>query len=102
MSKPSNSGVLEDRPVLPTTDRRTVLKGSAVAGALVGASVLGLSAPAFARAPGKRVPVLGGGLAGLTAAPQPAARCLHVQVIAPHDGGGLARVDTRCRGNRCR
>ncbi|HEY9564938.1 MAG TPA: FAD-dependent oxidoreductase [Nocardioides sp.] len=91
MSKPTNSGVLVDRPVLPTTDRRTVLKGSAVAGALGGASVLGMSAPAFARAPGKRVTVLGGGMAGLTAAHELAERGLQVTVFEPTAWGGKAR-----------
>src|SRR3546814_1129850 len=91
MSKPSNSGVLVDRPVRPTTARRTVLKGSAVAGALGGASVLGMSAPAFARAPGKRVTVLGGGMAGLTAAHELAERGLQVTVFEPTAWGGKAR-----------
>ena len=67
-------------------DRRTLLRGGAAAGAL---SLLG--APAFASTPGRRVAVLGGGMAGLAAAHELAERGFDVTVFEPKAWGGKAR-----------
>jgi uncharacterized protein with NAD-binding domain and iron-sulfur cluster len=67
-------------------DRRTLLRGGAAAGAL---SLLG--APAFARTPGRRVAVLGGGMAGLATAHELAERGFEVTVFEPKALGGKAR-----------
>ena len=67
-------------------DRRTLLRGGAAAGAL---SLLG--APAFARTPGGRVAVLGGGMAGLATAHELAERGFEVTVFEPKALGGKAR-----------
>jgi uncharacterized protein with NAD-binding domain and iron-sulfur cluster len=67
-------------------DRRTLLRGGAAAGAL---SLLG--APAFARTPGRRVAVLGGGMTGLATAHELAERGFEVTVFEPKALGGKAR-----------
>ena len=67
-------------------DRRTLLRGGAAAGAL---SLLG--APAFASTTGRRVAVLGGGMAGLAAAHELAERGFEVTVFEPKAWGGKAR-----------
>ncbi|NUP30713.1 MAG: FAD-dependent oxidoreductase [Streptomycetaceae bacterium] len=96
----------EPRPVEPSRDqaappsRRTFVTGALGAGAL-GAGVLaaGLTAgaaPAFgaslvSSSPGKRVAVLGGGMAGLTAAHELAERGFQVTVYERKSLGGKAR-----------
>jgi len=86
-----------------STGRRTLLKLGAV-GAVAGA--VGTSfegAPAFARAPGRRVAVLGGGMAGLAAAHELIERGFGVTVFEPSAWGGKARsigVPGTARGNR--
>lgn len=69
--------------------RRTVIKAGAVAGAATLAS--GLPLPAFAASTGKRVAVLGGGMAGLTAAHELGERGFDVTVYEPTAWGGKAR-----------
>lgn len=71
-------------------NRRTVLKGAGVAGAAAALSGTSL-APAFAAATGKRVTVLGGGMAGLTVAHELAERGFEVTVFEPTAWGGKAR-----------
>lgn len=74
----------------PVLDRRTLLRTTGAAGAvaaLVGAG----AAPAFARTPGKRVTVLGGGMAGLATAHELAERGFAVTVFEPKAWGGKAR-----------
>ncbi|RNL62194.1 FAD-dependent oxidoreductase [Nocardioides marmoriginsengisoli] len=75
---------------MPAVDRRTVLRAGTAAGAaavLVGAG----AAPGFAAAPGRRVTVLGGGMAGLAAAHELAERGYDVTVFEPTAWGGKAR-----------
>ncbi len=75
----------------PTThpiSRRGVLVASGVAGT---ALLPGGQAPAFASRPGRRVAVMGGGMAGLTAAHELAERGFQVTVYEPSAWGGKAR-----------
>jgi len=72
-----------DRPV----HRRTVLGAMAATGALT----LAGQAPAFARASGRSVAVLGGGMAGLAAAHELVERGFDVTVFEPKAWGGKAR-----------
>ena len=65
--------------------RRGVLAGGALA------STATVAAPAFAARPGRRVAVLGGGMAGLTAAHELAERGFKVTVYEPAAWGGKAR-----------
>ncbi len=67
--------------------RRTVLAGIGAAGALAATR----PAPAFGRAPGRRVAVLGGGMAGLAAAHELIERGFEVTVYEPKAWGGKAR-----------
>ncbi len=82
---------------LPPVTRRTVLGGAA------GASVAFGAAPAFAKRPGRKVAVFGGGMAGLTAAHELAERGFKVTVYEPSAWGGKARsipVRGTARGGR--
>ncbi len=74
----------------PTLSRRRLLQSSAVLGV---ASALGplRQAPAFARSAGRRVVVLGGGMAGLAAAHELVERGFEVTVFEPTAWGGKAR-----------
>ncbi|MFL6061296.1 MAG: FAD-dependent oxidoreductase [Marmoricola sp.] len=73
-------------------ERRTVLKaGGALGAAAAVGPALGLAAPAFAATPGKRVAILGGGMAGLAAAHELAERGFQVTVFEPKAWGGKAR-----------
>lgn len=74
----------------PSLSRRRVLQG---AGAVGAATFLtqAAPAPAFARARGRRVAVLGGGMAGLAAAHELAERGFEVTVYEPTALGGKAR-----------
>jgi uncharacterized protein with NAD-binding domain and iron-sulfur cluster len=69
-------------------DRRTLLRGGAALGAV---AAVGVSAPAFASTPGRRVCVLGGGMAGLAVAHELAERGFEVTVFEPKAFGGKAR-----------
>ncbi|MFS3127893.1 FAD-dependent oxidoreductase [Nocardioides sp. Bht2] len=84
---------------LPPVSRRGVLAGSGVA-----AGTLALSgSPAFAARPGRKVAVLGGGMAGLTAAHELVERGFKVTVFEPSAWGGKARsipVPNTARGGR--
>lgn len=73
-------------------DRRTLLTSAGVVatGAAVG-SVVGRAAPAFAATPGRKAVVLGGGMAGLTAAHELVERGFSVTVFEPSAWGGKAR-----------
>ncbi|KAB2809645.1 NAD(P)-binding protein [Pimelobacter simplex] len=71
-------------------DRRTLLTSSAAVGA--GAVLAGTGlAPALAASPGRRAVVLGGGMAGLTAAHELVERGFEVTVFEPSAWGGKAR-----------
>ncbi|GAB2526697.1 hydroxysqualene dehydroxylase [Nocardia heshunensis] len=71
--------------------RRTVLRGAVAAGAM-GAVAAGAARPTSARADtGRRVAVLGGGVAGLTAAHELAERGFEVTVYERRALGGKAR-----------
>ncbi|MBM7515449.1 hydroxysqualene dehydroxylase [Nocardioides nitrophenolicus] len=71
-------------------DRRTLLTSAGAVGA--GAALAGAGlAPAFAATPGRRVAVLGGGMAGLTAAHELVERGFEVTVFEPSAWGGKAR-----------
>ena len=71
-------------------DRRTLLASTAAVGA--GAALAAAAgAPAFAATPGKAAVVLGGGMAGLTAAHELAERGFSVTVFEPSAWGGKAR-----------
>jgi uncharacterized protein with NAD-binding domain and iron-sulfur cluster len=72
-------------------DRRTVLRGGTALGATALLSAAGGTAPAFARTPGRRVVVLGGGMAGLATAHELAERGFEVTVFEPTALGGKAR-----------
>lgn len=72
-------------------DRRTVLRGAAVGAAAVLGATATRSAPAFASTPGRRVAVLGGGMAGLATAHELAERGFDVTVFEPKAWGGKAR-----------
>ncbi|HET9422470.1 MAG TPA: FAD-dependent oxidoreductase [Nocardioides sp.] len=65
--------------------RRGLLAGGALA------STATVAAPAFAARPGRKVAVLGGGMAGLTAAHELAERGFKVTVYEPSAWGGKAR-----------
>jgi uncharacterized protein with NAD-binding domain and iron-sulfur cluster len=67
-----------------------VLRGGAAAGAAVLLTGAG-AAPAFASTPGRRVAVLGGGMAGLATAHELAERGFEVTVFEPTAWGGKAR-----------
>ncbi len=89
-------------PWQPQLDRRTLIRGSAVA---AGASALGATRTAPAQAAGRRrsVVVLGGGMAGLTAAQELVERGFEVTVFEPSAWGGKARsigVPRTARGGR--
>lgn len=71
-------------------DRRTLLSSSVAVGAGVTLAATGL-APAFAATPGKDAVVLGGGMAGLTAAHELIERGFSVTVFEPTAWGGKAR-----------
>ncbi len=76
----------------PTVDRRTVLRaGTALTATAAAAAVVGTTPPAFAASPGRRVTVLGGGMAGLAAAHELAERGFEVTVFEPKAWGGKAR-----------
>jgi len=74
--------------VVSSVDRRTVLKTGAVLGA---ATAFSAGAPAFSSSPGRRVAILGGGMAGLAAAHELAERGFDVTVFEPKAWGGKAR-----------
>ncbi|MCZ4500645.1 MAG: FAD-dependent oxidoreductase [Marmoricola sp.] len=77
-------------PSQPSIDRRTVLRAGTAVGAA--AAVVGATgAPGFAASPGRRVTVLGGGMAGLAAAHELAERGFEVTVFEPKAWGGKAR-----------
>ena len=83
-------GTEQGQQVTPVgIDRRTVLRAGTVLGAAALAGSVG--APAFARAPGRRVAVLGGGMAGLAVAHELAERGFEVTVFEPKAWGGKAR-----------
>ena len=87
----------------PRVDRRTVLKAGVASAAVAGVSTYAGQAPAFARKPGRRVTVLGGGMAGLAAAHELAERGFKVTVFEPSAWGGKARsigVPGTARGGR--
>ena len=65
-----------------------MLRGGAAVGAV---SLLGATAPAFASSPGRKVAVLGGGMAGLATAHELAERGFEVTVFEPKAWGGKAR-----------
>jgi len=69
-------------------DRRTLI---GTAGAVGAATLLGSRAPAFARAGGRKVVVLGGGMAGLATAHELVERGFRVTVFEPKAWGGKAR-----------
>ncbi|MGV9666817.1 hydroxysqualene dehydroxylase [Nocardia niigatensis] len=72
--------------------RRSVLRGAVAAGAMAGAVTAGVARPAAVRAEtGRRVAVLGGGVAGLTAAHELAERGFEVTVYERRALGGKAR-----------
>lgn len=76
----------------PTVDRRTVLRaGTAITASAGAAALVGKAPPAFAASPGRRVTVLGGGMAGLAAAHELAERGFEVTVFEPKAWGGKAR-----------
>jgi len=76
----------------PTVDRRTVLRtGTAITATAGAAALVGATPPAFAGSPGRRVTVLGGGMAGLAAAHELAERGFEVTVFEPKAWGGKAR-----------
>jgi uncharacterized protein with NAD-binding domain and iron-sulfur cluster len=82
--------------------RRTILRGTAAAGALT-AGGLGVRAVPAAAATGRRVAVFGGGVAGMTAAHELAERGFEVTVYEPRALGGKARsiaVPGTARGGR--
>ncbi|MFI1914651.1 FAD-dependent oxidoreductase [Nocardia sp. NPDC020380] len=72
--------------------RRTVLRGAVAAGALAGAVAAGAAKPSRASAdPGRKVAVLGGGVAGMTAAHELAERGYDVTIYERRALGGKAR-----------
>ncbi|NYI99568.1 uncharacterized protein with NAD-binding domain and iron-sulfur cluster [Nocardioides thalensis] len=83
---------MPDAPQVSGVSRRSVLAGSAAAAAATAvAAPDALAAPALVTAPGRRVAVLGGGMAGLTAAHELAERGFEVTVYEPSAWGGKAR-----------
>lgn len=71
-------------------DRRTLLSSAGAVGAGAALATAG-GAPAFAATPGKKAVVLGGGMAGLTAAHELIERGFSVTVFEPSAWGGKAR-----------
>jgi uncharacterized protein with NAD-binding domain and iron-sulfur cluster len=71
-----------------SVSRRGLLRGAAAGAAVLGAT---RAAPAFASTPGRRVAVLGGGMAGLATAHELAERGFQVTVFEPKAWGGKAR-----------
>lgn len=89
---------MPDAPQVSGVSRRSVLAGltgtaaaAAAATATAVAAPDALAAPALVSAPGRRVAVLGGGMAGLTAAHELAERGFQVTVYEPSAWGGKAR-----------
>lgn len=93
-------------PSTPRISRRGALGGAgaaAVGGALGGPGVAASAAPGQGRAAGRDVVVLGGGMAGLTAAHELSERGFRVTVLEPTAWGGKARsmpVPGSARGGR--
>jgi uncharacterized protein with NAD-binding domain and iron-sulfur cluster len=85
---PDAPQVSPTRPLHPLS-RRGVLAGSAAAATVAAAGAR--AAPAYAASPGRRVAVLGGGMAGLTAAHELVERGFDVTVYEPSAWGGKAR-----------
>ena len=71
--------------------RRSLLRASAVAGSAALLATGPGAAPGFARASGRSVAVLGGGMAGLAAAHELVERGFQVTVFEPTAWGGKAR-----------
>lgn len=71
--------------------RRTFLRGTVAAGVVSAGTVAGASGIALGAPPGRRVAVLGGGVAGLTAAHELAERGFEVTVYEARALGGKAR-----------
>lgn len=71
--------------------RRTFLRGTVAAGVVSAGAVAGASGIALGAPPGRRVAVLGGGVAGLTAAHELAERGFDVTVYEARALGGKAR-----------
>ncbi|MEV0334574.1 FAD-dependent oxidoreductase [Nocardia sp. NPDC050717] len=71
--------------------RRTFLRGTVAAGVVSAGAVAGASGIALGAPPGRRVAVLGGGVAGLTAAHELAERGFEVTVYEARALGGKAR-----------
>lgn len=83
---------MPDAPQVSGVSRRSVLAGSAAAAAATAVTAPhALGAPALVAAPGRRVAVLGGGMAGLTAAHELVERGFKVTVYEPSAWGGKAR-----------
>lgn len=90
-----------ETPRSPSMSRRAALGAGAVAGAALTTGVG--AAPAFARTTGRRVVVLGGGMAGLATAHELAERGFEVTVFEPTAWGGKARsipIAGTARGGR--
>ena len=79
-------------PPTPVTAHPISRRGILVASGAAGTALLpGGTPPAFAARPGRRVAVMGGGMAGLTAAHELAERGFQVTVYEPSAWGGKAR-----------
>lgn len=89
-NQPAREQSVRPNPDSGAVGRRAVLRGGTAVGA---AALLGATgvAPAFASTPGRRVTVLGGGMAGLAAAHELAERGFSVTVFEPTAWGGKAR-----------